>query len=854
MEVMEPPSNSLLKEPILRVKEDENSPETKEFLTLEKELLEEDEDEEEDEDSFKAELLTKLEERKKSRAEDFEESENGLQLMERRQFRSFSRADEYLYAMKEDLSEWLNLLYDGIGIHAENFMDCLETGEHLVKHANAIRAKHSEIMERIASGQTRRKVPNFSVPEKELPLREKVPSGSWFARDNVFNFIQFCRYLGVMDCIMFETEDLVCRKNEKHVILTLLEVARRGAKLGMLAPILVQFEQEIDREIAMEEKELKEKQRREEKERKEKEKRLLLKEREEQFNSLHVNLDGDEINHLRDFDADEEDIEEEEEEEETEISDEEEDDEDMEYNYPIGPLPQLITNDLKSLDEMVRELVSDCQCPTQFPMIRVSEGKYRIGESKVLIFVRILRNHVMVRVGGGWDTLQHYLDKHDPCRCKLGHKATLGAHMTTRAGKGPMAVGVCYDRSDSPSTPGTPRRRSSATNLSNMGRRSSSVNPLEKGRSTSPRSSSSRDLLHKTKGYRKVSTSSIIKQQQCLQPGIKSMSDRSDSSCSIPSTSNLGDSGSEVSDEGYKSCQGGIPPPVQPVPPRPESSLTVGSDCSSTISSDTDEEDDKTDSTSTWLPPTPRKKKSSPTRSLDGNTSFAIMNRSQSINSVHSASSNFSRLGSERRSYRTPVANSRYMQAAEAYASKRGTPRTPTIAPRGLDPRRNYARSSSASPSPYVRSSPATTPQLMRRKLSNNPPPPPTASSQSSPSRKQHHVDLPTLEALGIDGEDDDVLILKKMEEILLTYKSRVEGRLAAEGRQLPKEIFEDFTSHWVNSTSKPPERGSVAVVGGNGKIPLNPPTPRKEFRDKKDKTKIPVPTFYSSQSDTPHR
>jgi hypothetical protein len=55
---------------------------------------------------------------------------------------------------------------------------------------------------------------------------------------------------GVMECVMFETEDLVCRKNEKHVILTLLEVARRGARLGMLAPMLVQFEQEIDREIA----------------------------------------------------------------------------------------------------------------------------------------------------------------------------------------------------------------------------------------------------------------------------------------------------------------------------------------------------------------------------------------------------------------------------------------------------------------------------------------------------------------------------------------------------------------------------------------------------------------------------
>ncbi|XP_038059206.1 GAS2-like protein 1 [Patiria miniata] len=52
-------------------------------------------------------------------------------------------------------------------------------------------------------------------------------------------------------------------------------------------------------------------------------------------------------------------------------------------------------------------------------MVREAEGKYRIGEQLTLIFVRILRNHVMVRIGGGWDTLEHYLDKHDPCKCKL---------------------------------------------------------------------------------------------------------------------------------------------------------------------------------------------------------------------------------------------------------------------------------------------------------------------------------------------------------------------------------------------------------------------------------------------------
>ena len=27
-----------------------------------------------------------------------------------------------------------------------------------------------------------------------------------------------------------------------------------------------------------------------------------------------------------------------------------------------------------------------------------------------------MRNHVMVRVGGGWDTLENYIQKHDPCR------------------------------------------------------------------------------------------------------------------------------------------------------------------------------------------------------------------------------------------------------------------------------------------------------------------------------------------------------------------------------------------------------------------------------------------------------
>lgn len=38
--------------------------------------------------------------------------------------------------------------------------------------------------------------------------------------------------LQIFECLLFETDDLIMRKNEKHVILCLLEVARRGAKFG----------------------------------------------------------------------------------------------------------------------------------------------------------------------------------------------------------------------------------------------------------------------------------------------------------------------------------------------------------------------------------------------------------------------------------------------------------------------------------------------------------------------------------------------------------------------------------------------------------------------------------------------
>ncbi len=70
-----------------------------------------------------------------------------------------------------------------------------------------------------------------------------------------------------------------------------------------------------------------------------------------------------------------------------------------------------------NLHKHVCSIASKCTCEKKFLVDKIGEGKYRIGNTKNIVFIRILRNHIMVRVGGGWDTLENYLNKHDPCRC-----------------------------------------------------------------------------------------------------------------------------------------------------------------------------------------------------------------------------------------------------------------------------------------------------------------------------------------------------------------------------------------------------------------------------------------------------
>lgn len=290
--------------------------------------------------------------------------------------RPFRSSEEYLEAMKEDLTDWLNMLYD-LDMEAGTFLEALETGYTLCQHANNLNRLALDFKVQYPEAAA-----TMRLPQKEVVFQVKgaVPS-SFIARDNVSNFIGWCRKeLGIPEVLMFETNDLVLRRGEKSFVLCLLEVARRGARFGMPAPTLIQMEEEIEEELSR----------------------------------GRPNTDQ------------------------------------KVYPRPQMPArPPRTLCDLKNLDELVREILGCCRCPSQFPMIKVSEGKYQVGDSNALIFVRVLRNHVMVRVGGGWDTLEHYLDKHDPCRCQFAsHRAPTSRPITFSPQRG---ANLAPARTSSPS-------------------------------------------------------------------------------------------------------------------------------------------------------------------------------------------------------------------------------------------------------------------------------------------------------------------------------------------------------------------------------------------------------------------
>ncbi|XP_051750275.1 GAS2-like protein 2A [Ctenopharyngodon idella] len=167
---------------------------------------------------------------------------SGIQHASNQSIKPFKSGEEYLYAMKEDLAEWLGDLYN-IDIDVNNILEMLETGALLCAHANNVT--------RVADDFLKKSRPTeIQLPASGVTFISSAHPTTFLARDNVTNFINWCRKeMSIPDVLMFETDDLVLRKNEKNFVLCLLEVARRASRFGMASPVLIQLEQEIEEEI-----------------------------------------------------------------------------------------------------------------------------------------------------------------------------------------------------------------------------------------------------------------------------------------------------------------------------------------------------------------------------------------------------------------------------------------------------------------------------------------------------------------------------------------------------------------------------------------------------------------------------
>lgn len=354
--------------------------------------------------------------------------------------RLHSAQSRQLIPLQEDLADWINKTINVDYITGDNFFDVLDNGVIVCRLARVIQEKARSAIE---AGRAK-----GSIPVIRGRCWENAARRSFFSRDNMENFIQFCRRLGVHENLLFESDDLVLHGQPRNVVLCLLEVARLAARYSLEPPGLVQLEREI---AAEQERDL-----------------HCLSDSGISHSSLSWQLQSpsptatprppEKIKHsssasevattatrwLDPVTTDEPEM-------RRSVSDNgptgsdgvpsdtteddwsrgsaEDPDEVPSPSSSPSPSPAEPpehTGPITELDRKVRRAAEAvqrlCQCPSEkcskLKVRKVGEGRYHIAGRNV--FIRLLKGrHMMVRVGGGWDTLEHFLARHDPCQVRV---------------------------------------------------------------------------------------------------------------------------------------------------------------------------------------------------------------------------------------------------------------------------------------------------------------------------------------------------------------------------------------------------------------------------------------------------
>ncbi|CAI2725694.1 unnamed protein product [Schistosoma spindalis] len=119
----------------------------------------------------------------------------------------------------------------------------------------------------------------------------------------------------------------------------------------------------------------------------------------------------------------------------------------------------------KLIEHAIEQETSKCVCQPKFQPRKIGKDRYCFGSSSRVYLVRFLNSTTIVRVGGGWMSLNEFLDSRDPCRI---------THKTCHFGSTPIKANLINTSSTSKRESNlglinvTPINKSRLTTLTNM--------------------------------------------------------------------------------------------------------------------------------------------------------------------------------------------------------------------------------------------------------------------------------------------------------------------------------------------------------------------------------------------------